>query len=408
MGVRYLTGLLFATSLAGSVLAGPLQDQINAAGPNSVVEVAPGTYLENITVPDGTFVVATDPEQTILDGAGAASVVELGRDAAIVGFTIRNGKAGINNRGRFVGVFECTVSDFTEYGILIEGGSAAVLHNTVSGQRNATGIGCLAANPYIAYNLIQSNMCGLLSRMNFIPVLEANVFRGNDLAIQVQENSRVLLKGNIFDGNGQVIDGQEPGETDEVRAATADELARLRGGKVEAYRDLMRKVREQAAAMQPRIIYDLTAEPGRFGLLCTFPWSVFTISSVTRDTRIEAYGAFDAETQHDLNAHRVEVHGHPSVAVNSPELVDKVNDRYVSEKIFIHPASLAYQPDGSYVFNRLTNLGRIEVWAPAGFIITSAPASATLATEQGRHVARLLGNGLTQLRVVMKRGIPGG
>ena len=393
-----------ALALASSAaLAGPLQDAINAAGPGGVAEIPAGTYQEAISIPDGTFVVALDPTNTVIDGNGSENVVELGRDAGLIGFTIRNGKSGVYNRGRFIGVFECDITDFKEYGIRIEGGSAAILHNVITGHRDATGIGCLGSNPYIGFNLVQSNMVGAFAKMNFIPVLEHNIFRGNDLALQAQENAHFALNGNIFDGNGQLADGQELSPTDEVRAATPEELARVRGGKVDAYRELMRKIREEAAALQPRIIYDLTDQPGRFGLICSFPWSVFTISSITRDTRIESFDAYDAETLHDMNATALEVQGHPSVAVNNPELKDKASDRYVSEKIFIHPPSLAWQPDGTYVFSRMTNLGRIEVWAPAGFTVVSAPDQAKIATEQGRQVVRLLGNGLTPLRVVMRQ-----
>lgn len=386
------------------IAAGPVQDAINAAGPGAVVEIPPGLYRETIQIPADTFVVATDPDNTVLDGGGAHAVVEAGANAAIVGFTIRNGKSAVYNRGHFIGVFECRIENFTEYGIRIDGGSAAILHNEVTGAHNATGIGCRGSNPYVAHNLIQSNAVGLYAAMNLIPVVEHNVFRGNDLAIQVEENAQILSHANIFDGNGQTFAGQEPAATDMVRPATEEELERLRGQKIDGYRELMKRVREEAAAMQPRIIYDLTPTAGRFGLICSFPWSVFHVASITRDTQIETYDAYDRTTDKDLNAHAGIMHGHPAVMVSNPELLEKEHDRYVSEKIFIHPASLAYQPDGSYVFNRTTNLARIEVRAPAGFVIVRAPADATLTVENGRHVARLLANGLTTLQVVMRPG----
>lgn len=406
MTMRPLSMTAFAVLTTGVALAGPLQDAITAAGPGGVAEIPAGVYEETVVVPEGTFVVAIDPTNTVIDGGGANVVVELGADAGIVGFTIRNGKSGVYNRGHFIGVFECTITGFTEYGIRIEGGSSALLHNEITGDHKATGIGCLGANPYVAYNLVQSNMVGLLAKMNLMPVVEYNVFRGNDLAIQVEDGAKVILNRNVFDGNGQTIDGQELSPTDMVRAATELELTLLKGGKVDAYRSLMRRIHQEAAMLQPRIQYDLTDRPGRFGLICSFPWSVFTISSVTRDTIIEAYDAYDAETTKAMNAQHVAVHGHPSIAVTNPELVDKASDRYVSEKMFVHPPSLAFQPDGTYVFTRRTNLGRIEVWAPAGFVITSAQPAGEITTERGRHVLRLLANGITDLRVVMTRGVP--
>lgn len=403
--MKKLFAILSACSVAVSTFAGPLQDLINAAKPGDVVMVPPGTYAEQVSIKEGVMLISErGPEATVIEAPLPAYPygVVLGKDAAIVGFTVRNAQQGIYNNGNFVGIFECIVTNFGQVGITIEKGSAAVMNNQISGHKGATGINCIEANPYVGYNLVENNHIGFNVSRYLIPTLDHNIFRNNDIAVNSSDGTDIVMTGNVFDGNGQNVVGAKMGETDEVRAATEAELKLRRGMTAESYRALMKKVFEEAAAAAPRIIYDLSGETGKFGLIVTYPYATFSVSASARDTVIKAYDAYDRTTDASLNAQYCVAHGgFPTVAVVNPQLTEKAFDRYVLEKNFEHPASYSALPDGRRVFSRLTNLTRIEVVLPAGWTAVEANKGALIEQRGDRQVVRMTAMGMTQLNIVL-------
>lgn len=394
--------LLIALSVALaslSVSAGPLQDLVNAAAPNSVVTVPAGIYNEPVTLKEGMILVSeAGPEATVIDGGGVPYVVVGGKQSAIIGFTIHNGQNAVYNMGNFMGVFECIISNFAANGINLEKGSAAVANNLVTGSTNGTGIACNESNPYVGYNVVSYNKTGFSVARGLIPTLDHNVFLSNEVAVASVDGTAIVFNGNVYDGNKQNVTGIPMGTNDEVRAATAAELKLLRGQSVESYRALMKKVFEEAAAMQPRIIYDLSNDQGKFNLIVTYPYATFSVSASARDTVIRAYDAYDHQTDAALNAQYVVAHGgHPTVAVINPQLIEKGYDRYVLEKIFEHIPSYTFNADGTRSFNRLTNLSRIEVVLPAGWTLAQGNPGATVEQRGARQVVKLLSMGMTTL-----------
>lgn len=407
--MKNITAILaIITATALSATAGVLQDKINAAQPGEVVVIPAGTYAEQINIKDGVMVMSeAGPEATIIEvPAGIPFGVTFGRDAALVGFTVRGGNQALYNMGNFFGVFECNIEGFVQIGINIEKGSAAIMYNRVTGSNTTTGISCLEANPYIGYNLIENNLTGFLVTRFLVPTLDHNIFRNNETAVSSGDGTEIQMLSNIFFGNRENTRGVKLGEKDEVREPTAAELKLQRGIKAADYRALMKKIFEEAAAGSPRIMYDLSGEAGVFNLIVTYPYATFSVSASTRDTVIKNYDAYDRDTDNALNAQYADAGGHPTVAVVNPQITDKAFDRFVLEKRFEHPASYSFGTDGKRTFNRLTNLPRIEVILPPGFTATEMNPGSTVEQRGNRQVVKLLSMGMTILNIGMAPAAP--
>ena len=396
---RFISALLVGSALTLSAIAEDisLQDLVNAAEPGAVVSVPAGAYKGPVQLKDGqTLFAEAGPDATRIDGGGAMTVLALGKDNAVIGFTLQNAQQLVRNNGNFFGLFECVLTNYSITGVAIEKGSGVVLNNQISGNRGGTGVLCIEANPYVGFNLIENNLTGFTVARWLIPTLDHNVFRSNDVAVSSLDGTAIVMTGNIFDGNRVSVNGVGLGSNDVERAATAEELVLRRGLGVDAYRALMKEVYNQAMAAQPRIIYDLTDEPGKFNLIVTYPYATFTVSASAKDTIIRNYDAYDRQTDQSLQAQYLLAHGgYPSVAVVNPQLTDKAIDRYVLEKAFEHLPSYHDEADGHRVFNRLTNLPRIEVLLPAGWTLAGGNPGVTVEARGNRQVAKLTSMGMT-------------
>lgn len=394
-------GILLAVAPAQ---ANRLQALIDAAQPGDIVQVPAGVHEGAIALKPGVFLVGEGADSTIIDGAGAEVVVSGAKKAAILGVTIRNGRTLVHNGGMFMGVFECTLESFNLYGARFEGGSGILANSRVTGQGNAFGVASIGANPLVVNNLIENNQIGLLVAYRLIPTVTDNVFRNNRIAVRVQDDASVLLERNVYDGNEVAIQGGELGETDQVRTATEEDLAKADGLSIDQYRALMDRVYDEASALQGKVVYDLTTETGRFHLAVLMPWATFHVGASARDTVIEAFDAYDRSTTGDLHAEFQRMGDQrPAVDVKNPSIKDKALDRYVLEKIFVHPESYKRLDDGSLVFDRETNITRIEVRVPPTFHVVEASEGAVVESDAtGREIVRMTEMGMTRVRVVMK------
>jgi hypothetical protein len=403
--IRMLSAIVLAAALAGTAHAQSLQDLINAAEPGAVVTVPAGAYQGPVQLKDGqTLFAEAGPDATSIDGAGSMTAVALAKDTAVIGFTLKNAQQLIRNNGNFFGLFECILTNYSIGGVAIEKGSGALMNNLVTGTRGTTGILCIEANPYVGYNVIANNQTGFTVARWLIPTLDHNVFLSNDVAVASLDGTAIVMTGNVFDGNRVNANGVSLGSNDVVRAATAEELALRRGLSVDSYRALMKKVYEESLTAQPRIIYDLTDELGKFNLIVTYPYATFTVSASAKDTIIRNYDAYDRQTDASLHAQYLLAHGgHPSVAVINPQITDKAIDRFVLEKLFEHLPSYHEEADGRRVFTRLTNLPRIEVLLPAGWTLADGNPGITVEPRGNRQVAKLASMGMTTVTLTLVR-----
>jgi len=115
-----------------------IQKAINAASPGDVIEVTHGTYYENLIVNKSVSIIGEDPADTIIDGGGEGTVVDIIRSNVVVsGFTLQNGKQG----------------DISYCGISVFRSNSVVVNNT------------LLRNNYYGLELANSSNCKIFSNV---------------------------------------------------------------------------------------------------------------------------------------------------------------------------------------------------------------------------------------------------
>ncbi|HUU82359.1 MAG TPA: right-handed parallel beta-helix repeat-containing protein, partial [Phycisphaerae bacterium] len=185
-----------------------VQRAIWAATDGDTVEVAQGTYVENINFLGKAITMrSTDPDDpaivaaTILDGNQAGSTVTFnhgeGPDSVLKGFTIRNGSgtdycgAGVHCQGSSPTIEKNVITGNTALahggGIYCSGGSPTIRDNRVEGNEArwfGGGIACWNSTATVTGNLIRDNAAhwyggGLLVHGPAAPTVRNNVFSGN-------------------------------------------------------------------------------------------------------------------------------------------------------------------------------------------------------------------------------------
>jgi hypothetical protein len=379
-----------------------IQQMLDAAEPGDIVSVPAGTYHGTLVLKDGVALVGEGADTTILDGDGADCVILAGGDSVILGFTIRNGRVGIQSIRRFVGVFECRVADCAESAIRIENGCAVIANNEILGNRVSMGIECLGSNPHIAGNLIARHRIGIVVLNEFVPTVFDNVFVDNEIAIFVGDKARVILKRNTFDRNRTNILGQPLDESDVIQSAASSAPVTLKKAEVEEYRKLMDLVFAEKLPEHPVVIYDLMREKelGSFGMTVLYPCATFAVSASTKDTRVVNYAAYDAISTRDLRAEYVEA-SLPTVVVQNEDLTEKWPERYVLDALYCHPGSYFSSDTGQRLFRRHTNIPRIEIVVPEGYLPTSINYPAVLDWRDDRLTVKIDNMGDTFVEMVM-------
>jgi len=209
--VAALLSLLATTSPAATVHVPAdqptIQQAINAATNGDLILVSPGTYLERINYQNKIITIRSTggPEQTIIDGNNAGTVVTFGSGATaqsvLTGFTIQRGSA------------------YDGAGVM-SSGSPTITRNIFRNNAQSAGgagaaIGGNGSSPFIEGNMFEANTCdtqflsGVVSFVNSSsPRIINNIFRQNSCrAINMtlpEGNHPVVANNTIVQNSGGV------------------------------------------------------------------------------------------------------------------------------------------------------------------------------------------------------------
>ena len=168
-----------------------IQAGINAAPEGSVVLVAPGTYMENITFQGKAITVRSDggAEETIIDGRQNGSVVRFEwaetDESVLDGFTITNGKNAQRGGGIYCDEMTAPVIQ-----------NCIITRNQTYGMSDGAGIYCHLSSPTILNCLIKENWTD--SRYDGSG---AGIYSGGGLGPTIK-NSTIIGNIGSHDGDG--------------------------------------------------------------------------------------------------------------------------------------------------------------------------------------------------------------
>ena len=170
-----------------------IQAGINAAEYGDTINVAPGTYYENVTLKNGIHLLGAGADVTVIDANGYGDVVHaVALDVMICGFTLRN--SGESDLGHM----NCGVYIDESY-------APAVLNNIIADNRIGIGM-WRGAHPDIRNNIINNNHIGIYlygteeSPSN--PSIINNTIVNNERSgITLREMVSPVISNNIIAGN---------------------------------------------------------------------------------------------------------------------------------------------------------------------------------------------------------------
>ncbi len=193
-----------------------IQDGIDAAGSGDTVQVAAGTYNENVTINsarDGLTLQGAGAAVTIIDGGGSDTVVTLNSvdGATVTGFTIRNGSAN-NGGGVYVDSSDSTVSgnvitgnsaDLWGGGIYVDGGSPSLINNVITDNEALFGAGTYVdyATPIYANNTIYNNTAGSCGGALYSPgstFTMVNCILWNNTSFDLFPNDEIMVRSDTY------------------------------------------------------------------------------------------------------------------------------------------------------------------------------------------------------------------
>lgn len=209
--------LLFSTLCHGGTIEVPtnyptIQQAIDAAQPQDLILVCPGTYVENIDFLGKAITVKGihGPGVTLIDGNQMSGVVmfQSGETQSTVleGFTITNGKYSFfpNESG---GGIAC-----------LNGSSPIIRNNIIEANTHKSlggGITCMGSSPVISGNRIRTNDGGIgggiLCHNGSNPSIEYNRISGNEAkkggGICCENGSSPIIHDNLIHGNKSDSEG---------------------------------------------------------------------------------------------------------------------------------------------------------------------------------------------------------
>jgi nitrous oxidase accessory protein NosD len=172
-----------------------IQIAIDNAVPGDTVQVAAGTYTENITLKSGVIVQGVGTSVTTIQGDGSTAVVtatDVNSDTKIDGFTITGGAYGIYiTLNSSLRISNNNITRNVRYGIWSEGSSPSISYNTITENGNLSGliwgagISVIGGSLNITNNPISANIADIrwvagLYLYNSDATVDGNTITGHD------------------------------------------------------------------------------------------------------------------------------------------------------------------------------------------------------------------------------------
>ncbi|MCX6353911.1 MAG: right-handed parallel beta-helix repeat-containing protein [Candidatus Aureabacteria bacterium] len=401
-----------------------LQDQIDKALLGDVIPVPEGTYQGKLVLKNGIALVGAEGGGTIIDGSGLDSTIVGSPDTVLSNLTIVGGKAGVDTRGSFMGIFDCRFKNSKPMAIHVPGGSAVIVNNLIIGGS----ISCNSSNPMIISNtLAPGGVDGIWTWYAPGPTAVNNLITGASWAVGAGAGSTPKLENNAYWANKKDVEGCAPDAhplcTDPIFIDTVDyrldpsspligtgitvagiwedvkpDMGRNAGKRfsVEECRTIMNNAVAAVEANGPSLTYTLGETLGEFLVTVNYPRKNFSIRSSTPETEVTNVEAFDKKGEESLIAElvkelfpRVSVKGGEStpaptptpevVASPGPEEANSVNNtdtekdskesdnRYTLRNIYKNAGSYYEGDNGLRVFKRKTNIHKVTIEIPDGY-----------------------------------------
>jgi parallel beta-helix repeat protein len=197
-----------------------IQSAVEAAGPNAIIHIEPGTYAEAVRVTQpGVRLIGLDSpsgDAVIIENPGGVrnGIDVRANDFALVNVTVR----GFDANGVFLSGIDgfllsrVIARDNGAYGLFpVRSRNGVIEHSEASGHRDAGFYVGQAANVIMRQNLAQGNVVGIEASNSSGVKLLANEARDNSNGILVvlltgrviTSSSDILVAGNIVQGNNR-------------------------------------------------------------------------------------------------------------------------------------------------------------------------------------------------------------
>jgi len=171
-----------------------IQSAIDAATPGDTINVAAGTYPENVNINKAVTLTGENKDTTIIDGSGSGVVVAISAsNAAMSGFTVTNSGSG-----------------GTDAGVLFYNVSGSTVSGNIISNNNASGIGVImGSGNFITANTVETNAAyGVVIVASTGNTIDLNTISGNGLdaialanAGEIGGDVAVGSTGNFIKGN---------------------------------------------------------------------------------------------------------------------------------------------------------------------------------------------------------------
>ena len=192
-----------------------IQAALNAAPLHALVLVSPGTYRENVIVPRTLTLASTYyttgnrslVDSTIISGPATGTdtvfvAAAAGPDTHVVGFTVRDGKDGIEVAGS--AVLEANVIVSGSDAVDFPKGSTGLVHDNVMRQNGDDGVDLDQSTVVVTHNLMEGNAGdGIEARLtNHTAPLRDIVVRGNRILQSRQDGIQLIDDDAITTASG--------------------------------------------------------------------------------------------------------------------------------------------------------------------------------------------------------------